>query len=47
MDVMQKMWEWAEEKLTSGEKYNNFFITTDHKERTVWHVAPNCNKLFV
>jgi len=44
---MQKIWEWAEEKLTSEEKCNKLLITTDHKERTVWHVAANCNILFV
>jgi len=44
---MQKIWGWVEEKLTSEEKSNKFLITTDNKERTVWHVAANCNKLFV
>jgi len=36
----------AEGKLTTEEKTNKFLISTDHKERTVWHVAANCNKLF-
>jgi len=44
-DVMKKMWQWAKENLTTQEKSNKFLITTDHKERTVWHVAANCNKL--
>ena len=47
LDVMQKIWGWAQKELTSEEKCIKILIATDHKERTVWHVAANCNNLFV
>jgi len=43
---MQKIMEWVQGKLTTEEKYNKFLIITDHKERAIWYVAANCNKLF-
>jgi len=45
-DVMQKIWDWAQETLTTEGKSNKFLISTDHKERAVWHVAANCNNQF-
>ena len=47
LDIMQKIWDLAQERQTKEEKSNKFVILTDYKERAVWHVAANCDKLFV
>jgi len=43
---MQKIWDLAQEKLTTEEKSNKILISTDHKETTVRHVAAN-HKMFL
>jgi hypothetical protein len=43
---MQKIRVGAKKRITADKKSNKFLISTDHKERTVWHVAANCKKLF-
>jgi hypothetical protein len=47
VDIMQHIWEWAKGKITTQEINNKCLIATDHKVRTVWHVAANCNNLFL
>jgi ankyrin repeat protein len=37
--VMQKIWDWAEEKLTTEEKRNEMLLRTDNDGRTAWHFA--------
>jgi ankyrin repeat protein len=39
VDILQKLWEWAKEKLTTEEINNKFLLGTDNEGRTVWHVA--------
>ena len=39
LDIMLKVWEWAEVKLTTEEISNKFLLATGKKGRTVLHVA--------
>ena len=39
LDIMQKIWEWATEKLTTEEMKNEMLLRTDRGRRTVWHLA--------
>jgi hypothetical protein len=36
---MQKVWEWANEKLTTEEIKNKILLATDNGGRTVFHTA--------
>ena len=36
LDVMQKMWEWAKERLTTEEIKNEMLLRTDIKGTTAW-----------
>ena len=38
-EILQKVWEWAKEKLTTEEINNKLLLATDRKGRTVWHTA--------
>jgi hypothetical protein len=38
-DVMQKIWEWAEEKLTTKGIKNEMLLRTDNEGGTAWHLA--------
>jgi len=46
LEVMQKIWEWDQEKLTTQEINNTFLMARDYKGMTAWHVAALCNNLF-
>ena len=39
LDVMQKIWEWAQERLTTEEIKNVMLLHTDNDGKTVWHEA--------
>jgi len=43
--IIQEILKWAEEKLTTEEKKMNLLLATDHKRRTVFHVAVEGNAL--
>jgi len=38
LEILQKVWDWANEKLTE-EINNKFFVATDDKGRAVFHMA--------
>jgi hypothetical protein len=38
-EMLQKVWEWAKEKLTTEEICNKLFLATDNTGTTVWHMA--------
>jgi ankyrin repeat protein len=38
LDVLQKLWNWAEGKLTT-EEGNNLFLVTDNDGKSVWHMV--------
>jgi len=39
LDILHKIWEWAEEKLTTEEINIKLLLGTDSKGRTAWHSA--------
>jgi hypothetical protein len=39
VETLQKVWEWAEQKLTTEEINNKLLFGTDYSGRTVLHVA--------
>jgi endo-1,4-beta-D-glucanase Y len=45
VEVMQKIWEWAEEKLTREEIKNNLLSHNDRERRAAWQVAAYQSKL--
>jgi len=43
-EVLEKVWEWATEKLTTEEINNKLLLAVDHNGRTLWHLAGKwCN----
>jgi hypothetical protein len=36
---LEKLWNWAKEKLTQQELINNFLLAKDNRKKTTWHVA--------
>ena len=43
LEILQKMWDWAKENLTTAE-INKLLSATDEKGRTAFHVAAEfCN----
>jgi hypothetical protein len=38
LDIMQKIWEWAKEKLTTEEIKKDMLLRTDDDGRTAWHL---------
>ena len=38
LELLQKVWEWANENLTSEEINNNLLLITDDEGRTVFHM---------
>jgi len=45
LEVLQKLWEWAEKKLTREVISNKLLLGTDNEGRTVWHVAAEQSNL--
>jgi hypothetical protein len=39
LDILLKVWEWAEEKLTTEDINNNFLLATDNEGMSAWHLA--------
>ena len=39
LEMLQRVWEWANEKLTTEEINNKLLLGTDNEGRTVWHLA--------
>ena len=39
LDTLQKVWEWAKEKLTTYEINNKIYQALEIREVTFWHVA--------
>jgi hypothetical protein len=39
LKILQKVWEWATENLTTEDINNNFLLGTDMYGRTVLHLA--------
>jgi hypothetical protein len=35
--ILEKVWEWANEKLTKEDINNNLLLATDDEGRTVFH----------
>jgi len=38
-EVIQKLWEWAKENLTTEEINNKLLLMTDEEGKTAWHIA--------
>jgi len=47
LDVMQRLWELAKERLTTEEIKNEMLLRTDGEGRNVWHIAAYWGKLDV
>jgi len=43
-EILQKVWEWAKEKLKREEISNKLLLATNKKGRTVWHIAAEWGK---
>jgi hypothetical protein len=41
-EILQEVWDWAKEKLTTEEINNKLLLATDNKGRTIWHIAAKC-----
>ena len=39
LEILQKFWEWANEKLSTEELNNKLLLATDNFGRTVFHIA--------
>jgi hypothetical protein len=46
LELLQKVWEWANEKLTS-EEINNILLLATDEGRTVFHMAAKCDRIEV
>ena len=38
-EILQKLWEWAKENLTTEEINNKLLLMTDEEGKTAWHIA--------
>jgi len=47
LEVLQKVWELAEEKLTTEEINNKLLLGTDNKGKAAWHYAAENGNLEV
>jgi hypothetical protein len=45
IQVLQKLWEWAKEKLTTEDLNNKLLLAKDKRGQTAWHVAAECDNL--
>jgi endo-1,4-beta-D-glucanase Y len=39
LKIFPKIWEWANEKLTTEDINNKRLLSTENKGKTLWHVA--------
>jgi len=44
-EVLETVWEWAKEKLTSDELKNNLLLGKDYEKRTAWQRAARMGKI--
>jgi len=42
--VLEKLWEWTKENLTTDEINKKLLLATDHNGMTIWHVAAEWDK---
>jgi uncharacterized protein YeeX (DUF496 family) len=47
LKILQELWDWANEKLTTEEINNKILLATDDQGRTVFHAAAECGRLEV
>ena len=47
LNVMQKIWKQAKERLTRGEIKNEILLVTDHEGRNVWYITAYGGELVV
>jgi ankyrin repeat protein len=47
LDVLLKVWNWAEEKLTTEELNNKLLLATDKEGWTAWHYAAHECYLYI
>ena len=47
LDVLQKVWEWANENLTREEINNKFLLSTGNEGKIAWHWAAGKGNLDV
>jgi len=45
LEILKKVWEWAEEKLTTEEIKYKFLLGTDNVRMTAWHWAAEWDNL--
>jgi len=45
LEILQKVWEWANEKLTTEEIINKLLLATDKWRRTVFHMEADQGRL--
>jgi len=45
--VVEKLWEWCKEILTTEELSSKFLLAKDELEQTVWHKAAINNELLL
>ena len=45
LEILQKVWEWANEKLTSEKINNNLLLATYNEGRAVLHMAVKGGRL--
>jgi len=45
LEILQKVWEWANEQLTGEEIKTNLLLATDCRGRTVLYMAAEHGKL--
>jgi len=38
-EILEKLWEWAKQKLTTEEIKNKLLLGTDQDGKTAWHYA--------
>jgi hypothetical protein len=37
LNILQNIWDWAKDSLTTEKIKNNLLLATDSKENTAWH----------
>jgi len=45
LDILLKIWEWSQEKLTTEEINTKLLLATDNEEMTAWHSTAYEGKL--
>jgi len=45
LEILQVVWEWVNEKLTTEDISNSLLLATDNEGRTVFHLAADRDEL--